>query len=252
MQPQRTSEARTSLRMIVLAYLALLHLALALLLGRPELAMRLHGQPIGDTPEVAHFVGSMRRHHERLVDNIEPGAVLFVGSSSIQGLDVGAVADRAVNLGIGSDTVAGVLERWPARAVEHARAVVLAIGFNDLADQPVAAVRDRFAELLARIPADLPVVISGIQSIGAAASARRPGLDARIVELNQAYRSLCAGRPRCRYVDTGLALARCPGEPVHEPDGVHLGAAGYRCWKAALRAALQALQVPGVRDAGHP
>lgn len=239
-------------RSISLAYLALLHLAIAVLIGRPELAMRLHRALTGATPDATLFVASMRRHHQRLADNIEPGAVLFVGASSMQGLDVGAVADRAVNLGIGSDTVAGVLERWPVRAVEQARAVVLAIGFNDLAHEPVEVVRDRFAELLARVPADLPVVVSGIQTIGGAAAADRPGFDAHIVRLNQAYRDLCADRPRCHYVDTAAALAGCPGEPVHEPDGVHLGPAGYRCWKAALRAGLEALDVSGVRAEAGP
>jgi lysophospholipase L1-like esterase len=242
-----------SLRLMLLAYLMLLHLALGLLIGRPDLAMRLHRQVAGDAPEATRFVVSMRGHHERLVDNVEPGAVLFVGASSVQGHDVGAVADRAVNLGIGSDTVAGVLQRWPARAIEQARAVVLAIGFNDLAHEPVEVVRDRFAELLARVPAEQPVVVSGVQSVGAVAIADRPGLDARIVQLNHGYRALCADRPRCQYVDTAAALARCPGEPVHEPDGVHLGPAGYRCWKAALRVALEALDVSGVRaEAGPP
>lgn len=232
-------------RIVLVAYLVLLHLAVGLLIARPDLAARLRGQATGGARDA--FVASMRSHHRRLAGNIEPGAVLFVGSSSIQGLDVGAVVDRAVNLGIGGDTVAGVLERWPARAVEQARAVVLAIGFNDLAHEPVAAVRDRFAELLARVPAGVPVVISGIQSIGAAAVADRPGLDGRIAELDQAYRALCADRSRCHYVDTPAALARCSGEPVHESDGIHLGPAGYRCWKAALRAGLEALGVPGVR-----
>ena len=48
-------------------------------------------------------------------------------------------------------------------------------------------------------------------------------------------------------LDTAAALARCPGESIHESDGIHLGPAGYRCWKAALRAGLEALDVPGVR-----
>jgi hypothetical protein len=30
----------------------------------------------------------------------------------------------------------GVLERWPARAIEHAPAVVVAIGLNDLDHEP--------------------------------------------------------------------------------------------------------------------
>jgi lysophospholipase L1-like esterase len=242
-----------SFRIVLVVYLVLLHLAVGLLIGRPELATRLHRQITGASPNATPFVASMRRAHQRLAGNVEPGAVLFVGSSSIQGLDVGAVADRAVNLGIGSDTVVGVLERWPARVVEHARAVVLAIGFNDLAhEEPVEAVRDRFAELLALVPAELPVVVSGIQSIGAAAVADRPGLDARIARLNQAYRALCADRSRCHYVDTAAALARCPGESVHESDGIHLGPAGYRCWKATLRAGLEALDVPGVRHEAVP
>jgi hypothetical protein len=117
-----------SLRIPLVAYLVLLHLAVGLLIGRPDLAMRLHRALAGAVPDEAALVATMRRHHPRLAENIEPGAVLFAGSSSVQGLDVRAVVDRAVNLGIGSDTVAGVLERWPARAVEQARAVVLAIG----------------------------------------------------------------------------------------------------------------------------
>lgn len=216
--------------------------------------MRLHRGDRGATPGATPFWASMQSHHQRLAGNIEPGAALFVGSSSIQGLDVGAVADRAVNLGIGGDTVAGVLARWPARAITHARAVIVAIGLNDLlGHEPVEAVSDRFAELLGRVPADLPVVVSGLQPLGAAAAANWPGVDARIVQLNQRYRALCAGRPRCHYADTTAALARCPGGPVHEPDGIHLAPAGYRCWKAALRAGLDALDVSGVRaEAGPP
>lgn len=240
-----------SFRIALVVYLVLLHLAVGLLIVRPELATRLHRRITGALPNATPFAASMPPHHQRLAGNVEPGAVLFVGSSSIEGLDVGAVADRAVNLGIGGDTVAGVIARWPAPVVAHARAVVLAIGFNDLArdpDEPVEAVRDRFAGLLALVPAELPVVVSGIQSIGPAAIADRPGLDARITQLNHAYRALCADRPRCHYVDTAAALASCPGEIVHASDGIHLGPAGYRCWKAALRAGLEALDVPGVRS----
>jgi hypothetical protein len=46
-------------------------------------------------------------------------------------------AARAHSLAIlGNDTVAGVLGRWPARAIEHAWAVVVPIGLNDLDHEP--------------------------------------------------------------------------------------------------------------------
>jgi hypothetical protein len=45
---------------------------------------------------------------------------------------------------------------------------------------------------------------------------------------------------------------RCPGESLHEPDGIHLGPAGYRCWKAALRLGLNALDVSGVHAEASP
>lgn len=235
-------------------YLVLLHVALGALIWRPEVAEALHRRLAGPEDGRSRFVTAMRGHHRRLARNIEPGAVLFLGSSSIQGLDAGAVVDRAVNLGIGSDTVVGLIERWPARAVAEARAVVLAIGFNDLSAQPVDTVLARFAELLARIPEATPVLVSGVQPIEMeAAPARLAGIDVAIRDLNQGYRALCQARPACRYADTWAALApaRCPGRPVHEDDGIHLSAQGYACWKDMLRDGLRALGVDGVREAGR-
>lgn len=243
-----------STRWILGSYLVLLHVAAGALIWRPELAAALHRRLADPEAEAgpSRFVAAMRGHHRRLASNIEPGAVLFLGSSSIQGLDAGAVVDRAVNLGVGSDTVAGLRARWPARAVAEARAVVLAIGFNDLSAQPVDAVLARFAELLARIPDTTPVLVSGIQPIDTELVPQRlAGMGAAIRDLNQGYRALCQARPGCWYADTwsALAPARCPARPVHEDDGIHLNARGYTCWKDTLRSGLRALGVDGVRAA---
>ncbi|ACY14750.1 GDSL-type esterase/lipase family protein [Haliangium ochraceum] len=237
-------------RTALLLYLLLVHLALAALLLWPGLALRVHQRVGAAEPPQRVFAERLRRHHQRLLANVAPGAVLFLGSSSIQGLDVGAVAERAVNLGIGGDTVPGLSARWPQRVAREARALVVAVGFNDLRDAPAERVAGSFAALLARAPSEVPLVISGPQPLAPALAAERPELSARIAELNRHYQRLCAARARCRYLDTPAVLAACPGGAVHEPDGVHLSARGYACWTSALRRALHALEVTGVRVAG--
>jgi hypothetical protein len=73
-------------------------------------------------------------HHMRLDGNVPSDALLFFGSSSVQSLAVGELAERAVNFGIGSETIPQLMERLPRyRSLASARGVVLAIGY-DLAE----------------------------------------------------------------------------------------------------------------------
>jgi len=90
-------------------YLVWLHLALAVVLVKSDFVQRVamklgwsRSRPTGHYRQMLVFC--------RRVDTCAPdNAVLFVGDSFIQGMCVSAVADKAVNLGIGGDTIVGLL-----------------------------------------------------------------------------------------------------------------------------------------------
>lgn len=170
-------------------------------------------------------------HHRRLDGNVAPGALLFLGSSSIQGLAVGDVAERAVNLGVGGETIALLAERLPHYlSLAAARGAVLAIGYNDLGGSEPEAALERYAALLAALPSDLPLLLSGVQP-GLLSPARERG-----ARFNAGLAALCARRPRCSFVDLASALG---GGEHYEADGIHLSPTGYAAWKRMLAQTLE-------------
>ena len=172
-------------------------------------------------------------HHLRLDGNLGPGALLFFGSSSTQGLAVGELAARAVNFGIGGETIRQLAERLPRyRSLGQARGVVLAIGYNDLARTSPEAALERYAALLKLLPAETPLVLSGVQP------GRRSPARERAASFNSGVAALCAARSRCVFVDLAAALAAKGGGELYEADGIHLSAAGYSGWKQRISDAL--------------
>jgi lysophospholipase L1-like esterase len=170
--------------------------------------------------------------------NIGDGAVLFLGSSSVQGLHVADVAANAANLGLGGERIGELHARIAGyTSLARARLAVLAIGYNDLRAGPPEAALDAYRALLAGLPAGLKLVISGVQP-----GAARDALPAATDAFNTGLRALCAQRAGCAYVD----LAGLVGD-AYEADGVHLSAAVYSSWKQALRQAIAGLDPPPAR-----
>ena len=180
--------------------------------------------------------------HQRLalLDRFaEPGAALFVGSSSIERLDAGAVAGRAVNLGLGNERIAATGERLRGyRSLADATLLVLAIGANDVRDgRPPAQIAAAMTDIVALAPPATRLVISGLQH------GRAPGPERRaaFAAVNSRYAEICARRARCRFVDLEHVLASdpaCRSQTVYDPDGIHLNELGYACWARALRSAI--------------
>jgi lysophospholipase L1-like esterase len=176
---------------------------------------------------------SLITHHLRLDGNVPSGALLFFGSSSIQGLAVGELAGRAVNFGIGGETIPQLMERLPRyRSLSEARGIVLAIGYNDLVRLPSEAALERYAALLELLPSATPLVLSGVQP------GRREPARQRAASFNSGVAALCAARPGCVFVDLAAALEAKAGGELYEADGIHLSAAGYSIWKQRIADAL--------------
>ncbi|ENO78191.1 SGNH/GDSL hydrolase family protein [Thauera sp. 63] len=197
----------------------------------------------GSTP-VPDFMQVQRGHLSRLDGASAPGRVVFLGSSTFQGLDVSSVTPVGLNLGLGSDTVPGLLQRLRDYAsLDHARAVLINIGLNDLM-QRCALPAVPVDEILHHVPLPTPVILLGVQGIDPGRhGARCEGHIAQLISsLNEDFVRACALRTGCRFVPHPIpATGQTPEfATLREEDGVHLSPAGYRQLVLQLREALAA------------
>lgn len=185
----------------------------------------------------------MIRYHEWMDGNVPDRSVIFIGDSITQGLAVSAVATPSVNYGIGGDTTIGVLHRIPGyRSILRSRAVVIAIGINDMrrrSDQEILAHLKRIPEL---IPPSVPILFSGVLPLD---ETNREGWEGwnrdRIQPLNTAIREWTATSDRLHFVDAGPELVNAQGNlasAYHAGDGIHLKSEGNAVWIRVLRSAL--------------
>ena len=188
------------------------------------------------------FSATMAGHLARLDAGSAPGRVLFLGSSTLQALDLAAVTPRGLNLAIGGDTLEGLLGRLPTyQSPRTALAFVVNIGFNDVATRCVALQATRWADLLRSLPAGPPVVALGLQGVTAPALAAR--CDARLPALlqasNDAIAAACAARPGCSFVPNPVPVRTTSADAALQgADGLHLSPRGYAELVRMLRAAL--------------
>lgn len=188
------------------------------------------------------FMETQRGHLARLDGASLPGRVVFLGSSTFQGLDVSAVTPVGLNLGLGGDTIKGLADRMTDyTSPRHASAVIVNIGLNDLM-QRCTLPKNSLATVLTQVPASIPILVLGVQAIDTALHGAR--CDGRIAELigdlNKQQAQACASRPACTFVQhpANLQAAPTPASSILENDGIHLSASGYLELIHALRSAL--------------
>jgi lysophospholipase L1-like esterase len=172
-----------------------------------------------------------------------PGAVVFVGSSSIR-LWSTLARDLAplpvLNRGFGGSQMSHVAH-YARRIVTPLapRAVVVYAGDNDLAEgtgKTAETVRDDFAALVAALreaQPGLPIFYLTIKP-SRLRWARWPEMQ----RANRLVAELAARDPRLHVVDVGTPLLgpdATPRRDVFRLDGLHLNANGYAAWTAVLR-----------------
>ncbi len=236
-------------RRILTLYVVGLHLVLAVVLLRSDFIDRVRSLLGAMPPELSEYYHESVQGQLRRDGNVPPGAVVFLGDSLTEGLCVAAVASPAVNFGIGNDTTLGVRERLPRyHCLERARALVLAIGTNDLRRRSNEDILANYRAILDLVPAGTPVLMSGVLPLGLQVSARRPGHDpGRVQQLNDSLRGLATDRSGAAFCDAGPDLRDEEGylkQEFHTGDGIHLNAAGYAVWEKALKGALSRLATP--------
>ncbi|MFC5741869.1 SGNH/GDSL hydrolase family protein [Dyella tabacisoli] len=177
-----------------------------------------------------------------------PGAVLFVGSSSIRFWT--SIAEdfpgiRTINRGFGGSALSDATF-FADRIVTpyRPRAIVLYAGDNDLQNgQTPQQVRDDFVAFVTRVRHDLPGV--PIAFIAIKPSVARKVLLPQIREANEYIRTWAATQKKVAYLDVFTPMLDPQGQPRPElfvQDGLHMDRAGYDIWVAQVTAWLQAPQ----------
>lgn len=224
------------------AYLVLLHLLLVLFISKPYWIERVREALGFPMPELTEYYRTLVDLQLRADAHVAPGAVLFFGASQVQGLCVTCIDARAVNYGIGGDTTAGVLERLSKyRSLETATAVFISVGFNDLRRRSIEAALANYEQVLQRIPATTPVIASAVFPVDDRIDDVKEVSNEAIRRLNDGVRSLCSARRGCRFLDPREQLIDTAGRlraDMHDGDGLHLNASGYKIWMAQIAGAI--------------
>ncbi len=202
--------------------------------------------------------------HLRTLEQARPGKVdyVFLGDGIIEGFgghdrvesapgeatwSASFAGKKVHNLGVAGDRTEHVLWRLSHGAIEgvDARAVVVAVGDNQLDDDDPEDIVHGVAAIIERVRYEHPgsdvVLVSGL---------RRPDSDELRLERTAAFnRGLLrlARDPNIHYLDLDDALAGSGGRvglDFVDVDGRHLSADGYRRWSDALLPLLEAIDEP--------
>ncbi len=173
----------------------------------------------------------------RVEQNIPDNAVVFIGDSLIQGLCVAAVTPYAVNLGIGRDTTAGVLQRISRyKGLKRAGAVVLLVGVNDVIQGQREGIVDQYKTILQIIPDTVTIVLCALLPVDERATTKVRNRD--IVLINAGMKAACMHNENCRFFDSTEKLIDFSGNletQYHIGDGIHLNRQGYEIWIAGMK-----------------
>lgn len=181
---------------------------------------------------------------------MEPGGVVFVGSSSIlmwKTLAGDFPGSRTANMGFGGSHLEDSVHYFDQIVRPHAPAVVvLYAGENDLAGgMTLEKVLGDFRTFRARMRESLPQ--ARLVYVSVKPSPKRLPHLAKFTEFNALLASECARDPHCTFVDVYSGMVDSAGQPRGElflADGLHMNAAGYALWTERVAPALSA---PGAK-----
>jgi lysophospholipase L1-like esterase len=172
----------------------------------------------------------------------DTGAVVFLGDSITEGwrtLATDFPKLKVVNRGIGGDITSGVLYRLKADVLSlDPSGIVLLIGTNDVGDgadaEDVAANIRLILQAIKDFNPNLKVIVCKIMP----RSEREGQIYAETIQkANALVEQFVKGEPNFAICDTWGIYADAQGNPNpadFNADHLHLNAAGYAVWKAAL------------------
>jgi len=194
--------------------------------------------------ELSPYYDLLTIMHKRQDANTPEDITVFIGDSITQGLATSAVSTLSINYGIGSDTTQGVLKRITAyQSLHKAKAMVLAIGVNDLKRRNDQEIIANFQKILTLIPTDLPVILSAILPVDETVPSMKLK-NKRITHLNKLIFELANKFTNVIFLDASQQLQSVDlnlNSHFHIGDGLHLNAQGYDVWIEQLKSKLNNL-----------
>ncbi|MBS0584306.1 MAG: hypothetical protein JSS42_14515 [Proteobacteria bacterium] len=170
----------------------------------------------------------------------QPGAILFIGSSSIEHWkDVASdfPDKRVLNRGFGGSRIADSTYYAGRIVVPYKpRMIVFYAGDNDVNDGHTARqVFDDYVAFVARVRKDLPKTPVAFISIKPSPS--RAALWPVMREANAKIRAFAAAHPHLVYIDVASRMLDASGQPREElfvADRLHMNRAGYDLWRGII------------------
>ena len=235
---------------VTIIYGLFLHILLAVLLIKTDALTKVKEKIVVDHVISRARVMVMQRYYEWTDYSVPHQSVVFLGDSITHGIAAEAVTPCAVNYGIRSARTDDLLKAIPSyKSLNHASAIFLAIGINDLGEGKQTGLEERFGEIIRLLPRETPLIWSAMMPTGT----KETGIDlSSIREGNETIKSLCAKHARCIFVDTWPLFADANGQifrKLYLDDGLHPSPDGYIVWRTALRSALQGVFPNGARSA---
>lgn len=172
----------------------------------------------------------------------EPGAVLFIGSSSIrmwETLERDMAPARVLKRGFGGSTTRDVLEVFDRIVAPYEpRAIVYYCGDNDLGttNKDAEGVAARFIEFEQRARASWPEV--EVMYIAIKPSIARWSNWESMKRANEIVRGYCERTPGATFLDIATPMLGADGKPdskLFANDGLHLNEKGYEVWAGVVK-----------------
>lgn len=187
------------------------------------------------------YESAIQKFEQMDIENLPgPGAILFVGSSSIRKWET--LSDdfpdyRVLNRGFGGSELSDVLYFFNRVVVPyHPRQIFLYEGDNDVAvgKTPEAIFSDfkTFVDLTDRALPGTPILFISIKP-----SASRKQYIGTMAQTNQLIQTYCATRDNLTFVDVFQPMLNENHYPRGEyfiADSLHMNAAGYKLWQSII------------------
>lgn len=203
---------------------------------------RAYGQePAGEDPDPARFATEIEAFEQAdHQDPVEPGGILFVGSSSIrmwESLQDDFPGLPVLNRGFGGSHFSDLLHYFDRIVIPYRPSTILVYeGDNDLWDgkSPERVLND-FRTFVERVHTAFPSTRIGFISIKPSPS--RWELAAQIRRANDLVRQATERDARLLYIDVFAPMLGPDGTPRQElflEDMLHMNSAGYKIWRSTI------------------